>query len=57
VESRLGLVGLNDTLPDYAKEAYAKAVAKGITGGNNPGNRTINYDLAVMFDRLGLLDD
>jgi len=57
VESRLGLVGLNDTLPDYAKESYAKMVAKGITGGNNPGNRTINYDLAVMFDRLGLLDD
>lgn len=41
---------------DYAKEAWKKAMNKGVTDGTNPKNNITREQLMVILDRLGQLD-
>lgn len=40
----------------YAREAWKKAAEKGILDGTRPGEPVLRQQLAVVLDRLGLLD-
>ena len=41
---------------DWAKEAWEKATAKGVTDGTMPGRYSTREQMVTMFDRLGLLE-
>lgn len=45
-----------DEPSDYAREAWEKAAKKGILDGTRPGEPVLRQQLAVVLDRLGLLD-
>lgn len=46
-----------NAVSDWAAESWNKAVAKGVFDGTNPQGTVTREMLAVLFDRLGLLDD
>lgn len=41
---------------DWAREAWDKATAKGVTDGTMPGRYATREQMVTMFDRLGLLE-
>ncbi len=45
-----------EQVSDWAKEAWNKAVKKGINDGQGPKNPVTEEQMMVFFDRLGLLD-
>jgi hypothetical protein len=61
-DTRLTAVGAagykkgSDTVSDWAKASWDKAVAKGIVDGTNPKGNVTREMLAVILDRCGLLD-
>lgn len=48
---------INNTPSPYAKESWEKATNKKILDGTNPHNPVSREQLAVVLDRLGLLDN
>lgn len=52
----LAEMGRRDTVSDWAKDSWDKAVAKGAFDGTNPKGTVTREMLAVVLDRLGLLD-
>ncbi len=61
-EARLAAVGAagykkgSDTVSDWAKASWDKAVAKGIVDGTNPQGNVTREMITVILDRCGLLD-
>ena len=49
--------GTTDTpAADWAAEAWRKAMGKGVMDGTRPADGVTRQELAVVLDRLGLLD-